>query len=140
MSESDEVLSGEIMPPAKLAVARTNPVNTCLHQWRLFLVPGQPTEVYCSQCPAGIDDIWDDASAFLHIKLPGFSVDGRVHTAPAVVDWRVDLYIRESSSLSMRTMSFEREFEIQVRPHAGQWPTLQIEGPASGTGWCAPST
>lgn len=144
----DEVYEGEIVGSEVVvsqSAIRQELINRCTqvhgaHDWRLHLDPDTPNlvELYCGNCPAQLDDIWPGALAYLYMDTPAFRVVDGTHTARTLTDLPIHVYIRESARFSVKSMSFDTEFEVQVQFKGAALPSAQAQEP-SGTGWCAPS-
>jgi hypothetical protein len=145
----DEVFEGEIVervsPDAATAIQpqRDALIERCIqlhgtHDWRLHLHPDTPdlVEVYCGNCPASLEDVWEGATVLLYLQLPDYIVAEGTHTAKAVVDQPINVFIRESMSINRQLMRLGSEMEVQVGLRNGA-ALPSAEG--RGTGWCAPS-
>lgn len=144
-AQMDEVFEGEIVGAEVVhePSTRRELIDQCVqlhgtHDWRLHLDPDTPqlVEVYCGNCPAQLHDVWPGAIRYLHLDVPGYRVVDGTHTAQTVTDVPIDVFIRESSSFSMQSMSFATEFEVQIQFKGTALPS-GVE--PTGTGWCAPS-
>lgn len=114
------------------------------HEWRLHLVPGSSTEVYCGNCPANLEDVWLGSTQLIQLIATDYTVSGESHTATSTVDIPVDVRIRESRAFHVQTMQAAVTMSVQIQPHEAALPSAQtgstIEGElGAGAGWCAPS-
>lgn len=116
------------------------------HNWHLQLKTATPNvvTVYCSTCPANLDDVWTGKTAQIHMDLPTFRVVDGTHNAAEDVDMPLDVYVRESQNFSRGSNGsigyVGGETEVRVSPRGQQ----QLPGPPEvpstrGTGWCSPS-
>lgn len=144
----DEVYEGEIVEPAKpdggatIQPQRDALIERCVrlhgtHDWRLHLNPDTPdrVEVYCGNCPGQLDDVWAGATALLYLRLPEYIVSEGTHTAVAVVDQPINVFIRESITFNRQLMRLGTKMEINVGLRGAALPSAE----GHGTGWCAPS-